>query len=137
MGRLFVYGSLKEGFPNFHVNRGQRVAGTFSTVKPQELWLVQGQLPALLPYSGAGHRVRGQVFEVTAAELAVMDELERVGQPGGYRRDSIDVVLDDDAAAVPFTAQVYLQTPALLAAPGEHVGPIEEYTHEHAQRLDW
>ena len=45
MPPLFVYGSLKEGFPNFHVNQGRRVPGEFRTVRPHPLYLVGGRLP--------------------------------------------------------------------------------------------
>lgn len=140
MPLLFVYGSLKEGFPNFHVNKGRRKAGDYCTASPHPLYLFNGQLPGLLPATGGGHAVRGQVFDVTPDELALMDRLERVGEPGGYRRDEIDVlVLDGSGAAVPpaFRAFVYLQDPALLAQAGPHVGPIAEYTAEHARHLSW
>ncbi|WP_285414832.1 hypothetical protein [Variovorax sp. efr-133-TYG-130] len=30
---VFVFGTLKEGFPNFTTNRGKRVAGEFVTVE--------------------------------------------------------------------------------------------------------
>ena len=54
MHLLFVYGSLKEGFPNFHVNRGRRRPGSFVTAQPHELWLLGGQLPALFAAAGDG-----------------------------------------------------------------------------------
>ncbi|MFD2451175.1 gamma-glutamylcyclotransferase [Ideonella paludis] len=30
---IFVYGTLKEGFPNAHLNQGRRVLGHFRTVQ--------------------------------------------------------------------------------------------------------
>lgn len=137
MSLLFVYGSLKEGFPNFHVNQGRRVAGDYGTAVPHPLWLYDGQLPCLLPADGSGHVVQGQLFEVGPAELAAMDALERVGEPGGYRRIEIDIVRQDTAPAQTLRAWVYVQDPALLAGPGTHVGPLAAYTAEHAQRLRW
>lgn len=140
MPLLFVYGSLKEGFPNFHVNKGRRRPGGFRTAGPHPFFLFNGQLPCLLPATGAGLPVRGQVFEVTPDELAAMDRLERVGEPGGYRREAIEVVAVDagGSALLPaFEAFVYLQDPALMAQPGPHTGPIAEYTLEDAQRLSW
>ena len=47
MPSLFVYGSLKEGFPNFHVNRGRRLAGDYRTALPYPLVLLDGRLPAV------------------------------------------------------------------------------------------
>ncbi len=137
MPHLFVYGSLKQGFPNFHVNRGRRVEGDFKTAQRHPFFLIRGQLPCLLPADGSGLKVQGQVFEVTADDLVAMDALERVGQPGGYRRVEIDVVAADDPAAHPMRSFVYLQDPALLAQPGQHVGPIADYTPDHARRLSW
>lgn len=137
MHLLFVYGSLKEGFPNFRHNAGRRVAGTFVTVQPHPFMLADGQLPCLLPSPGEGLPVRGQLFEVDDAALARMDLLERVGDPGGYTRRPIRVVRDD-AAGGELTAFAYMQDPAVLQQrPGPHLGPIAEYTMEHAARLSW
>lgn len=137
MSLLFVYGSLKEGFPNFHVNQGRRVPGTYRTVQPYPLYLAEGVLPCLLPVPGRGQRVVGQLFEVGAAALARMDRLEKVGQPGGYARVTIDVEASDGAGAGTIAAFVYVQQESLLAGTGPHVGPIAEYTHEHAKSLRW
>jgi gamma-glutamylaminecyclotransferase len=140
MPLLFVYGSLKEGFPNFHVNKGRRRPGDYRTAGPHPFYLVRGQLPCLLPATGDGLAVQGQLFEVTPDELEAMDRLERVGEPGGYQRAEIEVqAVDDSSQAVSpvLRAFVYLQDPALLAQPGPHIGPIAEYTEEHAQRLSW
>ncbi len=144
---LFVYGSLKEGFPNFHVNGGRRVPGRFRTVHPHPLYLADGVLPCLLPAAGQGHRVAGQLFEVGAAELARMDRLEKVGEPGGYERVTIEVERDGNGdgdgdgngcgPVGPWPAFVYVQHESRLAGTGPHIGPIEEYTHEHAKNLRW
>lgn len=143
MPLLFVYGSLKEGFPNFHFNKGRRMPGEFRTAQPYPFYLADGALPCLLPRPGTGHRVMGQLFEVTAAELAAMDELERVGLPGGYARITIEVALVADAhgtpgaAGAPTPAFVYVQAEERLHGDGEHIGPIAEYTLEHARALRW
>lgn len=137
MPLLFVYGSLKEGFPNFHLNQGRRLPGDYRTALPYPLYLLNGELPCLLPTPGSGHRVVGQVFAVTPVALARMDELERVGEPGGYRRIDIEVVaigLRDEPA---IGALVYVQDPACLEQPGTHPGPIAEYTLEHAKSFRW
>lgn len=137
MPLLFVYGSLKEGFPNFHANAGRRLAGEYRTEDAYPLLLFDGQLPCLLPLRGRGLPVKGQVFEVERAALAAMDRLERVGEPGGYTRRTIRVLRTDLAGAAAVDAFVYMQDPALLAGPGNHVGPIDEYTAEQATRLRW
>jgi gamma-glutamylaminecyclotransferase len=137
MSPLFVYGSLKEGFPNFHANQGRRVPGEFRTVRPYPLYLANGRLPCLLPLPDQGLQVMGQLFEVSNDALARMDALERVGQPGGYTRELIEVQCIGGPAAGILAAFVYMQTPALLDAGGEHIGPLEHYTLEHARSLRW
>lgn len=135
MTLLFVYGSLKQGFPNFHHNRGRHVAGDFRTCRPHPLMLADGVLPCLLPQPGQGLHVTGQLFEAGAEELAAMDALERVGQPGGYTRIGIEV--EPVTGGAPLQAQVYVQDAARLAPGGAHVGPLAEYTAEHARSLSW
>ena len=137
MPPLFVYGSLKQGFPNFPVNQGRRVAGDFKTLLRHPFFLIRGQLPCLLPADGSGFQVLGQRFDVTASDLAAMDRLERVGEPGGYRRVEIDVLAAADPAGPALRAQAYLQDPALLAQPGQHIGLIEVYMLSHARGLHW
>lgn len=137
MPHLFVYGSLKQGFPNFAVNQGCRVAGEFKTLLRHPFFLIRGQLPCLLPADGSGSQVLGQVFEVSEDDLVAMEALERVGEPGGYRRVEIEVLAADNPASSALRAQACLQDPALLAQPGAHIGPIEGYTLDHARRLAW
>ena len=137
MSLLFVYGSLKEGFPNFHVNKGQRLPGVYRTVHEHPFYLADGVLPCLLNAPGRGHQVIGQLFEVSDAELAAMDKLERVGEPGGYDRVSIDVEPNDGSPAEPMSVFVYVQHESRLSGAGPHLGPFAEYTHEHAKSLRW
>jgi len=148
MHPLFVYGSLKEGFPNFHVNKGRRLPGTYVTTEAYPFYLADGALPCLLPQPGTGHRVRGQLFEVNEEQLAAMDALERVGEPGGYDRATITVEVADHASGPggpglpgalggPVTAFVYMQHASRLPEGGRHVGPLAEYTLEHARALRW
>ncbi|MBL8340960.1 MAG: gamma-glutamylcyclotransferase [Rubrivivax sp.] len=137
---LFVYGSLKEGFPNFHANRGRRLPGRYRTAVPYPFYLAGGTLPCLLPQPGRGLHVVGQLFEVEDRQLAVMDALERVGEPGGYMRARIDVLPIDDTGRPLSPAQpafAYVQEEARLEAGRAHVGPIAEHTLEHAQSLNW
>lgn len=134
---LFVYGSLKEGFPNFHVNKGRRVAGTYRTARACALYVISGQLPCLMPAVPGGHQVLGQLFEVNAEELAAMDALERVGEPGGYARSRIMLERVDMETTQDLQAFVYTQEALQLQRPGPHLGPLAEYTQEHAQRLRW
>ena len=63
--RIFVYGTLKQGFRNFHINRGTRLPGEFITEQAFPLYVIgEFGLPWLVHEPGQAHRVTGQVFEV-------------------------------------------------------------------------
>lgn len=132
---IFVYGTLKEGFPNFAINAGRRVPGEFRTREAFPLYVIslahEDRAPWLMASPGQGARVRGQVFEVDARTLAAMDALEEVGLPQGYLRMEIEL---DRVDAVPGTgtavtrAQAYLKAPDQLAHCLSCEGPYEAYT---------
>lgn len=129
---VFVFGTLKEGFPNHHVNRGKRLAGTFSTTLPYPLYLVgKRRSPWMIDEPTRGSHVRGQVFEVDEVALRQMDVLERVDEPDGYRRKRIGVVSSEDGSTL--DVFVYMKDPAqFLAHRGDAIGPLSEYTAQHA-----
>ena len=111
--QVFVYGTLKQGFRNFHINHGRRVPGEFITVQPHALLIVGDYwLPWLLLQDqagaapgegfrvveprGVGQRVVGQLYTVDDAGLAAMDKLEQVDEAGWYQRRRIAVQLQVD-----------------------------------------
>ena len=108
-----------------------------STARPCALYLINGQLPCLMPALAGGVQVSGQLFEVSPAELAAMDALERVGEPGGYARTMIELERVDLDAVQHLQAFVYAQDASQLQRKGTHVGPLTEYTLEHAKALHW
>ena len=131
--RVFVFGTLKEGFPNFSTNRGQRLPGSFKTSQRLPLYLVGDRhVPWLLNAPGQGHQVIGQVFEVDAATLAEMDALERITEPDGYRRVLLDVVSTTDDAPAPGPVHAYLKPSEQLHVDLPRQGPLDEYTLAHA-----
>lgn len=131
MHRIFVYGSLKEGHVNFHVNQGHRVAGEFVTVDRYALYILGPEnLPWLVPGSAQGHQVVGQLFEVDDQTLANMDHLERIDEPLWYRRVAINVQARTGGAAS--KAWVYLGNQERLQLEAVHAGPVAEYTAELA-----
>lgn len=93
--RVFVYGTLKRGFPNHHYMDGATFIGTGRTVEAYPL-VVGGQFftPYLMPEPGVGHRVRGELWDVPEAMMPALDELEGVHLPNGYRRQLIRVEPD-------------------------------------------
>ncbi len=129
--RVFVYGTLKQGFRNFHVNRGTRLPGVFVTLQAFPLYVIgEFGLPWLVHEPGQGQRVRGQVFEVDADALAAMDALECVDQPGWYTRLPLSVqAAAGDTAHI--QAAAYFGSAARLAVDAVHHGPLAEYTPAH------
>lgn len=128
--RLFVYGTLKEGFRNFHINRGRRIEGEFVTAAPHPLYLVGDfGLPWLLNRPGQGLQVEGQVFEVDAAVLRDMDALERIDEPGYYRRLPLQVLRIDNRQ--PMTVACYFGSDSTFEQGPVIAGPLARYELEH------
>ena len=139
MQLLFVYGSLKQGFANAHVNTGRRVAGRFRTRDPFVLCLHgDGEVPCLLlSPAGEGHQVFGELYEVTPDDLARMDLLERVGDADGYERVDIAVERVDGPAPAASRVQAYVKQAALVPASDRRTEALREYLPEHAARFHW
>jgi len=132
---VFVFGTLKEGFPNFAANRGVRVPGVFRTRERYPLYLVGARCsPWLIDLPGEGAHVCGQVFAVDAAALAAMDALERVTEPDGYRRVAIDVEAQGPEGVQMLRPFVYLKPAQHFSLADARMGPLGEYTAEHAAR---
>jgi gamma-glutamylaminecyclotransferase len=130
---VFVFGTLKEGFPNFRRNRGVRVPGEFVTEQRLPLYLVgERHSPWLINSPGQGHQIAGQVFRVDHAALEQMDTLERINEPDGYRRLSISVVAQGASSGVSSLVFAYLKHPEQLSLSDVRLGPLAEYTLEHA-----
>ena len=130
---VFVFGTLKEGFPNFATNKGARVAGDFVTVVRYPLYLVGERFsPWLIDAAGEGERVVGQVFEVDEATLVAMDELERVTKADGYRRVMLEVEPLQDGRRAACSVHAYIKPREQFTAAEARLGPLREYTREHA-----
>ncbi len=130
MARVFVYGTLKQGFRNFHVNRGMRLPGEFVTVEAFPLYVIGPfGLPWLVHEAGRGERIKGQLFDVGDEGLAAMDMLERVNDAHWYTRRELDVQPAGGGAAL--LAQAYFGSAARLSVEAIHHGPIAEYTEAH------
>jgi gamma-glutamylaminecyclotransferase len=130
---VFVFGTLKEGFPNFATNKGTRVPGSFVTTECYPLYLVgERHSPWLINMPGEGERVYGQVFQVDDDTLAAMDKLERIHEPDGYRRVLLEVQSNDTPDSSALGVFAYLKQPHHFLASEARVGPLSEYTLEHA-----
>ncbi|XP_071484865.1 putative gamma-glutamylcyclotransferase CG2811 [Diadema antillarum] len=96
--RVFVYGTLKTGQPNYRLMAGLRLIGIGRTRTKMPLVVAtEFGIPMLLDHEG-GHNVVGEVYEVDDENLAKVDALESF--PGGYYdRMKIGVQLEGEYAA--------------------------------------
>ena len=135
--KVFVYGTLKEGFPNFDVNTGRRIPGEYRTCLAWPLFVVdlpgEPSAPWLVDAPGQGLPVLGQLFQVDEPTLAAMDRLEEVDLPEGYvrRRISIERV---DAPGEAVDAFAYLKRAEHLVSLPGRIGPLGCYDERLAAR---
>ncbi|KAE9593471.1 putative gamma-glutamylcyclotransferase [Lupinus albus] len=98
---IFTYGTLKRGFPNHTLLQDLMLSGDASFVGTYRTFhnypLVCGpyRVPFLLNIPGSGHRVRGELYSVTAHGLARMDDLEGTTR-AHYERLPIKVIPSTD-----------------------------------------
>ena len=126
---VFVYGTLKRGYPNAHVGMPRatwicnaRTVGCYPLVIGGK-WFT----PNLLNEAGHGFQVTGEVYEVDDAVLAELDELESVHLPNGYRRleIAIEPLNGTDTPKGPNSAWTYLRERQHVG--DIHAGPMETY----------
>lgn len=132
---VFVFGTLKQGFPNFAINQGRRVGGVFRTLDRHPLLLVgERHVPWMIDSPGSGERVVGELYEVDAAALAAMDLLEGMGRPDGYERRALRVQAGAPGDGAAVLAQVYMKRAEQVVEAEVQLGPLVEYTLAHAAR---
>lgn len=141
MHYIFVFGTLKAGFPNFEYNSGQRIDGDFQTAEKYLLYLVgERYSPWLIdnhsltkeaPDLAAAQQVIGQVFQVDDQGLQMMDTLERITEDDGYQRVTTQVISLNDHQA--HQAFIYIKQREQLNLNEIKQGPFKEYLLEHAQ----
>ncbi|MEL6373026.1 MAG: gamma-glutamylcyclotransferase family protein [Pseudomonadota bacterium] len=90
---VFVYGTLKRGYPNHVPDRdGERFIGNARTLHAYPLVSTgRWHIVVLVDEAGRGERVEGELFELDEAALARWDDLESVHLPDGYVRLAIPV----------------------------------------------
>lgn len=128
MHSVFIYGTLKRGFPNHQAGLSSAsFVGRFRTLKAFPL-VVGGRWysPYLLDEPGAGRRVFGEVFEVSDEGLATLDRMEGTHLSIGYRRIRIFVEEADAGTAV--EAWTYVKD--RRSVDGIHSEDQEEYGHD-------
>ena len=114
MGHLvFVYGTLKRGFPNYAAYmQAAEFVGAGTTVARYPLVLSGDRhVPCMLDRPGEGSVVAGELFRVDDTDLRRLDGLEEVGRPGGYLRRLIAVRMAGDVQPGRRQAFAYLMPP--------------------------
>ncbi|MDJ0610502.1 MAG: gamma-glutamylcyclotransferase family protein [Kiloniellales bacterium] len=128
MHRVFVYGTLKRGFPYHQTGlAGQRFLAVCRTLEAFPLVIAGPWFsPVLIAEPGAGRRVLGELYAVDGDGLALLDRLEGTHLPGGYER--IEIAVSIAGAEDPDPAWTYVKAREGI---GEvHTDFLEEYRHD-------
>ncbi len=87
---VFVYGTLRRGFPNHQLLAAARYLGSAQTLNRYALYV--DSYPKVVPQEAVAP-IRGEVYLVDSYTLALLDDLE--DHPYVYRREQVPVLLDD------------------------------------------
>lgn len=129
---VFVFGTLKSGFPNHRLLAGQEYLGMYSTVKFYPLYLVGPRnSPWLIDAPGSGHCVRGEVYRIDDTCLRELDRLERINEADGYFRARIELCSDADSSDL--AGFCYFKRSDALQDEEVRLGPLVEYRQAHAR----
>lgn len=96
---LFIYGEMLEGRPHHDFLIGMRAAFKASTWVEGFLLYDCGFGPAMAP--STGHAIKGEVWEVPAANVRALDRFE--GHPQVFKRATVEV--EDGSLAVAYVYQ--------------------------------
>jgi gamma-glutamylaminecyclotransferase len=120
MNFVFVYGTLKQGFPNHHLLPTSRLVGACSTTDRWPL-VIGGDWfsPILINDDRSGCEVAGELYSMDDSSLEYLDDLEGVGAPFGFTRIEISV----DIMKVP--VWTYAKPSELVSKV--HEGPLARY----------
>ncbi|KAM9334222.1 gamma-glutamylaminecyclotransferase-like [Symphorus nematophorus] len=90
MARVFVYGTLKKGQPNYYRmfdsanGKAEFLASACTTQKYPLVIATKHNIPFLLNIPGQGHQVQGEIYKVDERMLKFLDDFEDV--PAMYQR---------------------------------------------------
>jgi gamma-glutamylaminecyclotransferase len=137
--RVFVYGTLKRGYPNNPMLEGCEFLGeavtvlTYKAVTVPAYKMVGTSFPVIMP-DPSGKPVAGELYTVDDATLARLDQLEREGR-------SYDRVMIDATVTLPNGERSITQAFIYVGREdrfGEIFarGPLYEQANERGE-LDW
>lgn len=122
---LFVFGTLKKSFPLHDPGlRGSQFIGLYRTQERYPL-VIAGPwfAPMMFDEPGKGHKVRGELYRVHALQLAALDQIESIGQPGNLR---LEITVEPLAEGSSVQAFVYMKARD-VAGGLYHSGLLESY----------
>lgn len=135
--RVFVYGTLKRGYPNNPLLEGSEFLGeavtvlTYKAVTVPAYKTVRSSFPVIMP-DPSGKPVAGEIYSVDDATLARLDQLEREGR--SYDRVMIDATLSLSNGG-PTQAFIYVGREDRFGEMFAR-GRLYEQTNERGE-LDW
>ena len=100
MHKFFIYGTLKNGFPNYD----EYLLDKFfickcKTIDPYPLVVANKYYsPVLINERGNGVIVSGELYEIDNLTIELLDSLEGVGTDCGYTKYTIDILTDSGEA---------------------------------------
>ena len=129
--RVFVYGTLKRGYPNNPLLEGSEFLGEAVTLPTYKM--VETSFPVIMP-DPSGKPVAGEIYTVDDATLARLDQLEREGR--SYDRVMIDATLPlSNGERLPTRAFIYVGREDRFGEMFAR-GPLYEQANERGE-LDW
>ncbi|XP_062029525.1 putative gamma-glutamylcyclotransferase At3g02910 [Rosa rugosa] len=138
---IFSYGTLKRGFHNHKLTKelidqdDAVFIGPYITLHAYPLVCGPHGLPYLINLPGSGHRIRGELYAVSARGLARFDELEGTSI-GHYERLPVQLTVNADRDdVVPVEAEAYFAHRSFGEAMWERNGKegLTEFTENEAK----
>jgi len=130
--KIFVFGTLKEGFPNFYLNKGIKQSGEFITENNYLFYLVgERHTPCIYEHENKGEAILGELYLVNNDQLSVLDTLERTHEEGGYIRTLINI--QNINSKQKSEAYIYLKLASQINLSDIKLGPINRYTLKHTE----
>ncbi|XP_070711938.1 gamma-glutamylaminecyclotransferase B-like [Pempheris klunzingeri] len=99
MARVFVYGTLKKGQPNYYRmfdsanGKTEFLASARTTQKYPLVIAGNYNIPFLLNIPGQGHRIQGEIYKVDDRMLRFLDDFE--GVPAMYQRTLVKLEVEE------------------------------------------
>ena len=96
MHKVFIYGTLKKGFPNYDRYMHEKYyICKCKTIDPYPLVVANKYYsPVLINEKGNGVIVSGELYEIDKRTIERLDRLEGVDTDWGYTKHTIDIITD-------------------------------------------